>query len=443
MGSLYDIMRDYSGTSLFVLPICWTDLHAELLGARFVELDPILSPVPGPRHCGWNACGPSQTAASLSRELTTLLSAEITRPYCKTRAIKNIMSTLFPSVLSRPKSSAELDMFFGGRVYRKAVRLPVLWKYSDSTCNSFDSASTRPAASFGKLQASSSSLTCIASANQPMLAYVDRTHLAAIRQNLFRICPGPPDGDRLNLPVLRLQRLRSKPLVPTNADHDAYYVSILLAMAQAHFYEEAAKPSSQSSSRSGFSGKSIDMLPENFRDVKVQLLTHAENTADFVVYTAVVTATFLQRFARPSKAPETKTPGGDDGGIRIELTHVPVWPVLGLKERLGKALGRDIAGDAVFGVEDDGDGLETWENSEERRQRMAAVAAATASLKRRRAAADREILAEVFNKSNSSFEVDDDDCASSCASDDRPVLSPDAKRRRCTRTATGNPLEVC
>lgn len=196
-------------------------------------------------------------------------------------------------------------------------------------------------------------------------------------------------------------------------------------MAQASFYNEpSSKSSSQSSSRSGAGGRPIDTPPESFHDVKVQLLTHADDTADFIVYTAVVSATFLERFAQPSKAPLV---GGDEpveAGMKISFTRVPVWPVLGLKERLGKALGRDIAGDAIF--EDVGpDDIETWESQEERQQR---------EQQRKRRRGDRQVLVEVLN---SSFEAEDD---TGYASDDRPVLSPDAKRR-CTRAV--NPLEVC
>lgn len=402
---------------LYILPICWTDLHAQLLGAQFLARDPILTPVPASHPGSSPTKGgylprPSQTAAALSRELTTLLSPDNRRPFCKSRAIKNVLATLFPAALSRPRTSGELDIHFGGRVYRKGVRVPVMWKHPEATGTSFDSAATRPASSFGRVPngsqhsvASSNGWSCDgsqSSSGAPMLAYVNRGQLAFIRQNLFRIVPGPQTGD--NQPVARLQQLRSKQLFPNEIDHDAHFVGILLAMAQAHFYGEApSRTSSQASSRSGSRSPVDAPPPPEFHDVKVQLLTHADETAEFIVYTAVVSAAFLGRFAEPTKA------SPDASGLDIEYVKVPIWPLLGLKERLGKALGRDVAGEAF----EDGASaeLETWESHEERQQRMS-------TLKRRRA--EREALTEVLNRS---FEVDNDV--------DRDVpASPHAKRRR-------------
>jgi hypothetical protein len=36
-NSLYDIFQQHSGTALFVRPICWTDLHAQLLGVKWED----------------------------------------------------------------------------------------------------------------------------------------------------------------------------------------------------------------------------------------------------------------------------------------------------------------------------------------------------------------------------------------------------------------------
>jgi len=420
-------MQAHSGVPLYVLPICWTDLHAQVLGARFVSRDPVLTPVPVSYPGSSPVSGsylprPSQTAAALGRELTTLLSPDNRRPFCKSRAIKNAMATLFPDALSRPKTAAELDLNFGGRVFRKAVRVPILWKHPDAADTSFDSAATRPASSFNRIPSgsqrsgvSSGGWSCDSSQSTPsapMLAYISRSQLAFIRQNLFRIVPGPETGD--NQPVLRLQQLRSKQLLPADVDHDAHFVGILLAMAQAHFYGEASsRASSQRSPRSG-GGSPVDAPPPpDFHDVKVQLLTHADETAEFIVYTAVVSAAFLRRFSEPAKASQ------DAGKVDIEYTKVPIWPILGLKERLGKALGRDVVGD-VF---EDGTGaeMETWESQEERQHRMS-------TLKRRRI--EREALAQVLK---GSFEVENDA--------DRDVSSsPHAKRRRPDPAPS---LEVC
>jgi hypothetical protein len=168
-----------------------------------------------------------------------------------------------------------------------------------------------------------------------------------------------------------------------------------------------------------------------------------------VVYTALVTSTFLERFAHPTKAPtksETKGQGDSevnediDVGLEVTYARVPVWPILGLKERLGRALGRDIAGDTALFNGENADNIETWLSPEERScmQRLVKKNRARSGKKRRRGEKEqRGILAEMVN---SSFETDDDAASCASASEDLPVLSPDAKRR-CTRTV--NPLEVC
>ena len=343
--------------------------------------------------------------------------------------MKSIMKTLFPATFSKPKTFGDLRMFFGGRIFRKAIRLPVIWQSPDSPGMSFDSAATRPAGSFDAAPSCANSQSSSAPSGS-IAAYVSKSHLADIRRNLFRVALGPEGGDRLNGPVSRLQQLRSKLLIPARADHDSYYLSILIAMAQSFFYEEPApsKASSQASGRPPKNAKTIDMLPESFHDVRVQLIVQDEDTAEFMVYTAVVTATFLERFARPCRAPKRSTLGREEqhddnnenveAGMNITFARVPIWPVLGLKERLAKALGRQTVGD-VFS--DDGE-IETWETEEERRRRLG---------KLKRGRTERGVLAEMLN---SSFEAEDE------ASDDHPVLSPNAKRR-CTRAA--NALEVC
>lgn len=79
----------------------------------------------------------------------------------------------------------------------------------------------------------------------------------------------------------------------------------------------------------------------------------------FVVYTATVTRKFLERFHDPFKMPGGQNAGlGDIPGMKIEYTDVPFWPILGLRERLGKALGQDIVGSF------DPNMIETWVDEE-------------------------------------------------------------------------------
>jgi hypothetical protein len=212
-----------------------------------------------------------------------------------------------------------------------------------------------------------------------MLCYIGRSQLAAIRRNLFRIAPGPSKVP--NEPVLRLQHLRSKKLIPSNLDHDAHFVGIFLAMAQRHFYGSSIISRHESQSIPTASR----MKNPHFQDIKLRLLTHDSDTADFIIYTAYVTAHFLQRFHDPASVPEGSTT--DTEGMKIEFTRVPIWPILGLRERLGKALGRDLVGIV------DEEKIETWQPSEE-------GAPKTPTKGKRK----RDALAEVVN---SSFE---DEC---------------------------------
>ncbi|EJT69966.1 hypothetical protein GGTG_12143 [Gaeumannomyces tritici R3-111a-1] len=75
--------------------------------------------------------------------------------------------------------------------------------------------------------------------NAPLLAYIGHDHLATVRKTLFPISPGPKHGDYANNPVANLQRLRARALVPSNPDCDAYFIAVLLAMAQARFYSKS------------------------------------------------------------------------------------------------------------------------------------------------------------------------------------------------------------
>ncbi|KAK4154510.1 hypothetical protein C8A00DRAFT_32721 [Chaetomidium leptoderma] len=423
-GSLSDIMHDHAGTSLHVVPICWTDLHAQLLGARFTKRAAVVKPVP---HLDPGLIlEASKMAQTLTSELQTLVRVDAApaRAFRTNRAMKHLLSTLFPATLSRHKTGAELNLYFGHRVFRKVVRIPCLWKSPSSVDTSFDSCPTLPSTSFAGVPKATRD------AGMPMLAYINKSQLAAIRKNLYCVFRGPENN--ANEAVSSLQRLRSKMLVPADADQDPYIVAILLAMAQAHFYHES---SSRSSSQSGSQGgrKSVRIAPPSFRDVKVQVITHDEFARDedinsepnFVVYTATVTATFLERFMSPHKAPKSQTDEDLSVGMDISYTPVSLWPMLGLKERLSKALGHELAGDSIY---DDPDYIGLWDPLLEPQPRPVYH---PVSLKRRRT--DREPLSRVLN---SSF---DEEPPSS--PDDRPVLSPAAKRRRTVRRV--NTLEVC
>lgn len=93
----------------------------------------------------------------------------------------------------------------------------------------------------------------------------------------------------------------------------------------------------------------------DFKDITLRILTHDIDTHDFIIYTGYVTKEFLEKFHNPFEAP-----GAEEemkfSGIKIEFTRVPIWPILGLRERLGKALGQGVVGD--FNHEE----MERWVN---------------------------------------------------------------------------------
>ena len=439
-GSLYDIMHDHAGTSLYVLPICWTDIHTTLLGVCFEERPLVDKPVPVQTNPPQNL-EPSRLARQLTSELHNLVRDENipipARTYCKNRAIKSVLGTLFPNSLGRPKTLVELDFYFGQRIFRKAVRIPCMWKTPSCFESSFDSAPTIPDdSSFTTIPVSPEPCTEDYQPNQPMLAYLNRSQLAMIRQNMFRVIPGP--GGRPNGPVASLQQLRSKMLIPADVGQDPFIVAILIAMAQAHFYPTyVPDPFNETPARNGVI-RSLHIPPPVFSTVKVQVITHDEGQVgypNFYVYTAIVTPAFLSRFLDPHKAPDLGD-GEPDGGLKITCTPVTVWPVLGLKERLAKALGREIAGDAVF---DNPDHMGLWDDLIKPPRSDLFDSTPPRSSNKRRRGHDRNLeqeerppLSEVLN---SSFEEDN-----SQGADDKLVLSPDAKRRRTARRS--NPLRV-
>lgn len=449
-------MHDHSGESLFIIPICWADAHAKLLGVNFNDCDPVRKPTPN--FDSFSASyppRPSRIATELSNDLTAILSSKST-PF-DSESIKAVMRTLFPTTLTKAKSNVDLEVRFGNHVLKRAVRVAVLWKHPDSPGCSFDSAATKPASSYGRIplggrpscdsQVSDWSLSSSQShANRPLLAFVNRNHLTLVRRTLYRVMPGPDKGDVQNTPVTNLQKLRSKHLVPEHCDHDSYLVAIMLAIAQTQCYPPASRSgsssrsSSQRSSRGLFNpSETVSPQPE-FRDVPVKIMSQDSDTADFVIYSTTVTATFLKRFSDPTKAPAANAPV--DGGLKVNVTRVPVWPVLGLKERLAKALGSEVAGEELTQSIVDGD-IETWESDQERKMRLSSLN----SLKRGRDSFS-EVLNTSFDSTIGSGSPEMEPSAStglgvaglgiSVAS---PSLSPRTPKRR--RTQARGELEVC
>ncbi|XWW94752.1 hypothetical protein V2A60_002700 [Cordyceps javanica] len=357
-GSILDIMRRRPGTSLFVRPLCWRDQHAELLGVHFNELPSCDTPMPvnepgSPPPKGHMR--PSRTIKTLSDTLTDILSHKIAHPTVLADAMRTIMRTLWPDTFCRTCHVPNLDLYFGDRAYPEVVKNEIMWTYPSGSYSSPQTTQTSQNSSPSTQAADSQTASDSQGSSTPrphrldgypMVCYMSKSHLASIRRNMFRILPGP--NGQFNEPVYRLSRLLSKRLVPNNEDEDSHIAGIMLAMAQRHFY---SNPYVLSIFRKGTS-PAVNAKP--FCDLKMRVMTHDTERAEFIVYTGHVTKTFLERFRQPHRMP---FPGDFDGdiGLRIDYVRVPIWPILGLRERLGKALGEDLVGDF------DQEIMETWE----------------------------------------------------------------------------------
>jgi hypothetical protein len=327
-NSLYDIMHRHAGTSLFVRPIFWTDQHLNLLNIRFEQLPPCDTPVPI-AMVGWppskGHLQPSPAIRMLSDSLDELLAPPSWQSVQNSIPVKAIMSQLWPNAFRSSRILPEMDLYFGAKKYCAAVRAPLIWDFpmlgTPTSPYMSHSTATKPHPT-----------------SPPMICYIGKRRLALMRKNKFRVKRRPKG----NQPVVRLQRLRWKKLSPANRDEDPYLAGIFLAMAQRHVLRN---------------GK-INMKVR-FQDVKLRILMEDTDKSAFVVYTATVTRQFLERFHDPFSTPGNSTTGlGELPGMKIEYTDVPLWPILGLRERLGKAMGKDIVGPF------DPDVMEPWMDGE-------------------------------------------------------------------------------
>jgi hypothetical protein len=299
---------------------------------------------------------PTGVARGLTNDLTTVLDSD-TGTVKLAALIKRILSTMFPNTLSKTQSNLRMEIRVGNAVFKHCVRVPLMWKrYSKHT---LDSNFTEIRDSYDRVPSSSVQSATPTWSYQPVLVFINRTRLHQVRGTLY--CPRPGPGKSANIPGERLQKLLFKRLKPQNADEDSYVVTTMLAIAQWHC----------SSSLSRSSPRSLPQpspLPQpEVRDIPVKIITQDHEKAEFIIYSTVVTAAFLDRFAFPSKAPAATDIQGR--GLTINLTRVQIWPLLGLKERLAKALGPEIAGDLAHHDIADSN-IETWETDEERAIRL-------------------------------------------------------------------------
>lgn len=175
--------------------------------------------------------------------------------------------------------------------------------------------------------------------NQPTLVYVDPKSVAAMRRDMYSI-------SRCNASVRRLNKLSYSKAVLSSTKEDPSLAAVILVLAQRPFYREPM-PSTNGSS---VSSPAFSSLKEpKFHDITVHILTVDDNEPSspcFTVYKGLVTKELLYKLPESIKGPQAAGDATQTGtmerkrGIHIESTRVLVWPILGLKERLGKALGK-------------------------------------------------------------------------------------------------------
>ncbi|KAJ3560183.1 hypothetical protein NPX13_g9391 [Xylaria arbuscula] len=337
-GSLYDILHDNAGKQLYVRPLSWSDLHTKLLGCRFVQLPALDTPAPASSIPEPYSTSPSPSPPTLPHwsplkkapnddrnvNMSKILGYLMTfnKPEeAKNRAMRAMLSNFYPQTFMYPQDEVDLSLRFGACRYPRSIRCQLLYNHIYPSLNmmSFDSTTTWSA----NHSASQTLSSTISTSNEPsILAYINRSRIHHIRTSCHNIIRGPQGIS--NDPVQRLQALRAKALLPQNRDEDAYLIAVVLALAQQSTYPG-------NSTNHGFAP----------RDVKVHVLTIAEEEDSFIVYTAIVPSALLSMFHEPDVAPT------GDSQIQVEYARVPAWPVEDLQERLGAALGPDIIGDVI------------------------------------------------------------------------------------------------
>ncbi|KAJ3453076.1 hypothetical protein MRS44_018731 [Fusarium solani] len=280
----------------------------KLLDVRWQEL----SPCDTPRQVSSSSAASSSghlnrppTATSIMDELTHIQEAPPdSERALVTGAIGSVFETFWPNTFSQPSCSVGLSLHVGTSTFLDVVTAELMWNLTSDAISSQSSP--------------------ISSRTRPrMICYIDMVQLASSRNHCFHVRSGPPGT--LNEPVARLHQVKARKLVPASSKRDPYLAGVFLAMAQSHFYPHLSSRDMQK--------RRLDQrerLPSSsLKDVKLQILIH-----------------------------DTAT-GATMSGFKIEYTSVPLWPFLGLRERLGKAFGQDVVG--VFNADE----METWTRAPE------------------------------------------------------------------------------
>ncbi|KAI1388656.1 uncharacterized protein F4822DRAFT_252738 [Hypoxylon trugodes] len=379
VGSLFDILHDYAATSLYVPPLCWTELHMQALGCRFVQQPPLTTPSPCESSSPPRS-PPNQMpfeVVSLADDLSTLTNTTFALGK-RSQAIVNFIQTMFPGRFW--DHWGELGMRCGRHSCANGVRCQVLWYTHPDSLSSFSSIATCDPDASKSIEVSSPQPS-------PVMAYLDLTHINYVRKNCFRVPPFP-DGS-INIPIHRLQQIRSRKLIPVDPNEDQYIFATMIAMAQQSVYDSVPKGS-------GFKP----------RDIPVRIITLSQSGQSFIIYASVIPAALLSMFHEPHKAPR------GDAGVTITYREINFWPILGLKERLGQALGKDLVGEFDEKSMDDYEGKlspkSPKDDEQSQEELLGSVSQASSSAGERTPPTihrklspkrKREILSEVFNAS--------------------------------------------
>ncbi|KAK6206207.1 hypothetical protein QIS74_13626 [Colletotrichum tabaci] len=253
------------------------------------------------------------------------------------------MSQLYRGQLSCSKNTG-LHHYFGHRAYLNSCQAQVIWEATPSRSHCITSRESTPARTAGTSGVfTRPKAGRVITSSQPILAYVDTRAVDAARRNTSRV-------ERDHTSVQELNERCCKTYAPLNALQGPFLAGVILALAQRPFYDEPIPPATKSPNSITMSS----LVKAAFHDVAVHVLTVDDESLCspcFIVFRGVVTEALLRKFYHPTENPQ---PTGEADGMRIEYTRVPIWPILGLEERLGKALGRDITGNFSK------DNMKTW-----------------------------------------------------------------------------------
>ena len=334
-GSLYAELQQTPRERTLCEPFYWTQRHADILGYTFHRRHNTDKPSPKPISMDYiqdihpNTCAPGD-AKRLFLNLKAMLRPTRNGPYNRARSRKAyelVLADLWPHVFSSPVHE-NVDIIMDGMVFPRVVQNQIMFPLTGP-------GNKIPRKNTEKLEGCT--MTPWAHGWRPKHA------VCATSQDELRML-------RRMVPSRFAKLAWSQVTKAEDAVRDPLIVCIFLGMAQRHFY---ASPIVQySNRRSKCSYRPFDRSSINppLGDVKLRIVSYEtakpgsyETDAAFItVYTATVKRGFLERFHDPFAACLTKD--GRQEGLRIEYTHVSVWPVLGLRERLGKALGEDLVG---------------------------------------------------------------------------------------------------